>query len=679
MRFQRRLAEGVEAERLGALRQFVQMVVQRVDKGAEFALDARIAPAHVLVDAFLFDPFFQVDRKLLLDRAVVLRQPLVQQVVDGGQRFVQAGGNEGRRLVADDHGAAAPLGLQRLADVVDDVGVDDRHVADGEHRVVADREAALLAGQPFLRAVRAVMDDGVGFESLAQPQVVGQVEMRGRRAGRMVERLLGFFPAFAARRLRGEDDLADGEARNDEEGFATVDDDHGRFFRVAPALLQGFPLRRRQLLQPGAVGGDRQTLGQAVVEQALQFAVAIEGREQALQVVDQEGFRFAVRVVAGGLEGLERDLEAARQVHERGREILFTRGVVPEQHRHLLVGVGFALEAREVQRLVDNGGGLFGDGDDLAGLPVGDVGDDRVDDAGVLALGEVERHVEQRDALRVGAPGGLVALAVGQRLGDGNAEFGQFAAPALGVEDDLGVDDDVGDDASVQRQHGLVRAHHAGEIGKGDGAAGFDAGDEIVDEASLLGADVDLVHGDGDGGRALGRVDVAPAEIVARRRQDALRRLRVIDGRIGKDERRRHLGRRFMTQVGGERREEAIEVGASAVGVVSVQGGGGRLGKAVALRAVVLHPEMRRLQVGQRLGQPAADRILHVAARGVENDRVTPGEQRGDLIGGNALGEPGFHGQPVFLGDFRNRTELAGGNRRGGDDEDVLRRRAMPR
>ena len=618
----RRRAEGVQAERLGRLRQLVQVVVQFVDEGAEILVDAGIVPAHVLVDVFLLDPFFQVGRQLVLHRAIVLRQPLVQQVVDEGQRFVQPGRREGRRLVGDDDRPAAPLGLQRFADVVDDVGIDHRHIADGEQRVIGDGQAALLAGQPFLRAVRAVVHQRIGLEVLAQPQVVGQVEMRRRRLGRVVEGFFLLLPAFATWCLRAEDDLADGQARHDEDRFAAVDGDHRRFFRVAPAFAQFVLDGCRLALQPGLVGGDRQALGQAVAQQAGQFAIAIEGGEQALQQFDQAFFGFAMGVVAGVAQGLERGFETARQVHERGRHVLFARRVVPEQHRHLLVGIRQALQANQLQRLVHDGSGLLGQGDDLAGLLVRGAGDDGIDDAGVFALGQVEGHVDQRHALRVGPPGGFVALAVGQRLDDRDAEFGQFLAPAFGVEHDLRADHRIGDRLAVDRQHFLVRPHYPGVVGQRDGAAGFDAGDQVIDEGGLLGADVDLVEGDGDGRRPLVEGDAAPFEILGRRGENAVRRLGVVDRIVGEDEGRGQPGLRLAAQLGGQGGEEAFVVGAPAVGVIGVQPGSQLFGQAIAGGAVVLHPQVRRLQAIQRLAQLAFDGILHVAAGGIENDEI---------------------------------------------------------
>ena len=66
-----------------------------------------------------------------------------------------------RRQVADGDGADAALGLHRLAGVVDDEGVDDRHGPSSASRKAGFRQRERLAGQPFERAVRAEMHQRV--------------------------------------------------------------------------------------------------------------------------------------------------------------------------------------------------------------------------------------------------------------------------------------------------------------------------------------------------------------------------------------------------------------------------------------------------------------------------------------------------------------------------------------
>jgi hypothetical protein len=65
-------------------------------------------------------------------------------------------------------------------------------------------------------------------------------------------------------------------------------------FSGSPQRCAVHPGRRRQAFEPGAVGGDRQAFGQAIAQQAGQFAVAVERREQALQGLIRSFLGFAV-------------------------------------------------------------------------------------------------------------------------------------------------------------------------------------------------------------------------------------------------------------------------------------------------------------------------------------------------------------------------------------------------
>ncbi|MNT54284.1 hypothetical protein D3C72_1914340 [compost metagenome] len=147
---------------------------------------------------------------------------------------MQACRPERRGLVADDHRAAAALGLDRFADIVDDVRIDHRHAAQHQVRLVGDRQAALLARRPFLCAVRAVVHQRLAI--LARPQVGRHVEVVQRRDGGVVQRLLVRFIALAARRHRHQHHVAELQARDHEAGFAVARGRHRRLLRVAPAL-----------------------------------------------------------------------------------------------------------------------------------------------------------------------------------------------------------------------------------------------------------------------------------------------------------------------------------------------------------------------------------------------------------------------------------------------------------
>ena len=665
----------MQAERLRGLRQFVQVVVQVVvqfrHETAHVGGDAFVVPAHVLVDAFLPHLLHQIGGDFLAHGTFVLAHPGVQQVMDFVQRQMQAGGGKRRRLVGDGDGAAAALGLQGFADVVDDVGIDHRHVADGGKRVIRHRQAAFLARQPFLRAVRAVVHDGVGLELFAHPQVMRHVVVRGGGHRGMVERLFLVLPALAARGLWRQDELADAVARNDEIRFAAVFHHHGRFFRIAPAFLHVGLRRRRLPGQPGAVGLDRQALGQAVAQQRFEFAVAVVGGEQALQVGDERLLGFRRHVVTGLTQRLERGFHAARHVEVGGGKILFARRVVPEQHRHLLLGVGQALQADQLERLVDHGGGLLRQHLDVA-LAADDVAHHRIENAGVLGLREIKRHVHQWHALGVGAPGGFVATAIGERLRHRDAERCQFLVPAFRVEDDLRVDERVGHRLAIDGQHRRVRRHHPGVVGQGQPAAGFDAGNQVVDEGGLFRADVNLVEGNRHRWRAFGGVDAAPAEILGGRGEYLVRRLRVIDGVVRENKGIGDFRRRLAAQFSGQRGEKALEIGPAPVGVVGMQAPGEQRAETFGLRPLVVHPDMAALETGERLFQPALDGVAHVGAPGVEDHRIAFIQQGIGQIRRNPLGKMRFHRQAVLGGDFLHHLELAGRNRGDGDEKYVL-------
>jgi hypothetical protein len=114
--------------------------------------------------------------------------------------------------------------------------------------------------------------------------------------------------------------------------------------------------------------------------------------------------------------------------------------------------------------------------------------------------------------------------------------------------------------------------------------------------------------------------------------------------------------------MGGQGLEKTFVIGLSAVGVIGMQALGDGLGKTFSQRAVVAHPDMRGFQAGQDFGQPALDRLLHVAAGGVEKYRIVAFEQGIDLLRLQTLGKAGFHGEPVFRANFGNGLELALGH-----------------
>lgn len=177
-------------------------------------------------------------------------------------QFVQAGLVEGWRHVRNDGCHAAPLGLQGFADVVDDVGVELRHVGDHGFAGISGGEAD-LAGQPFVRRMRR-RAPWSRLETLLQPQVEGEIlaDVRRQRDTWYIFRKIP-----TARRLRREQQVAEVLRRKDEMRLAsasfhsiTVD------FWFALEVLTMASRCLRLLVEPLVVG-DRQQHGVAATDQ----------------------------------------------------------------------------------------------------------------------------------------------------------------------------------------------------------------------------------------------------------------------------------------------------------------------------------------------------------------------------------------------------------------------------
>ena len=103
--------------------------------------------------------------------------------------------------------AAAPLGLDAFAGIVDDEGIEMRQRP--EHRLgqAILRQAGALARQPFEVAVLAEMDDRVRVERASQPQIEGEIVVRRDEIGIVIA---GFrIDVVAARRLDADDEVAE--------------------------------------------------------------------------------------------------------------------------------------------------------------------------------------------------------------------------------------------------------------------------------------------------------------------------------------------------------------------------------------------------------------------------------------------------------------------------------------
>ena len=108
--------------------------------------------------------------------------------------------------MVDYDGLGAALCLGALAGVVDDEGVEMRHGAEYGLWKAGRAKGERLAGEPLKIAVLAEMDDGVGPEDMAKPQIHGEVVVRRDKIGRVVGGL--WIDVVAAGRLYAHDKVA---------------------------------------------------------------------------------------------------------------------------------------------------------------------------------------------------------------------------------------------------------------------------------------------------------------------------------------------------------------------------------------------------------------------------------------------------------------------------------------
>ena len=101
---------------------------------------------------------------------------------------------------------AAPLGLRTLAGVIDDEGIEQRHVTQQRIGETVFREPDALAGQPLERAMLADVDNRIGLPDVAEPTIQAIVMMRRWQIRLMVDRVR--IHAVAARRLQGNERIS---------------------------------------------------------------------------------------------------------------------------------------------------------------------------------------------------------------------------------------------------------------------------------------------------------------------------------------------------------------------------------------------------------------------------------------------------------------------------------------
>ena len=613
-------AQGVQAQRLLGSAQVFKVVLQVAQELVEAALQLGHLPLQVFVDVHLHGLRHDQLAVVVLHQAGIERLVFADQVVDAHKVFRQARRRECRGLVAHDHAAPAPFDVQRLADVVHDVGVHHRGVAHQQVGVVVGPQAALLAGRPLLRAMRAKVHDGVRGMLLARPQVGGQVEVVERHLG-IVEQLFFVVVArrcLAAHGLGQHHELAQLHARDDKALLPLVAHHPGAFLGRAPEGRDALAHLGRQALEPTLVARQGQKVPVRRLHQLAQGAGSVRRAQQGGHGGDDVLLGGGGYAIALGAQALHQVLDGARDVQVGGALVLLARRVVPEEQRQALVGVGRGLQACQVHGLAHEQVHLLGHGHQLAALVGAD--DHRVLQADVFGVGQRERQVEAVDAHGIAQVVGPRALAVRQHVDDRHAHGAMPGLACVGVDAQEGVDQQhLRQHLAVQRDEGLVHRHRRQLLGVGKArpsvhpggnvrglhrastradsgraasplcigcgachaaaavehqrqrATRFQRGNRFVEHAGLPVGQVTGRHLHAHHRRALGRTDFAPlppGQVAARVGKHALVVGRVVDAAVGQCHRRGHRGGVGTLQHGAQVLEQALVVHAHAAHVV---------------------------------------------------------------------------------------------------------------
>ena len=603
--------------------------------------------------------------------------------------------------------------MDRLADVVDDVRIQHRHVAHRQVRRIEGPQAALLAGVPFLRAVGAEVHDGVRLELLAHPEIHRRVVVVHDLLGVVEQVLLLLGAAAAARRLRQDQELPELQARNHEARRALVGHQLRAALRRAPVRVHFRHHAGGQGLLPLQVDAQRQERPQVGAHQLRQGVRAVGRLEHLRHRVDHLLLLDRRQAVALGLEVAGELFQRARHVHVRRALVGLARRRVPEEQRDALVGVGHALQAGQVHRLAGQQVELFGQGALLAILVHGE--DHRILDADVLGVGQGEGQAERVHPGQVGAVGRRVALVVMHHVEHRNAHRLVTRLAAFHIAAQEGVDQQhVGQQASLQAQQRLLghRAPAGGlRVGEGavrrrrglrratalalrplravadarvavehqgHGAAGFQRGDGVVQMALLA---VGQVAGRGfhghhrQGAGVLAPRAAPPGQVGRQLAEQPVRRGRVVDRAIGQQLRFRHAGQiaALAPQAQVLEQQGAVRLHAAQVILRHAQadGLGGVDGAQAGLRGHAVDLHDRHVQPAQGLAGRRLDGRLVVGARRVDQHAIGPRERLAQAPGILPVHlHPGqFHA--LFPGGLLQQHQLVRQHELGGQQGDL--------
>ena len=360
-------------------------------------------------------------------------------------------------------------------------------------------------------------------------------------------------------------------------------------------------------------------------------------------------------------------MQTGGQVHEGGTEVLLPCGIVPEHDGHFFIRIGGTGQASQPQGLAHHRIGLLRDRAQLV-VTVSGCSHHDVVHSRVFGLGQVKRHVHQRNARAVIPPGIGTALAVGHGLDHRDTQLLELGAPPLRVQHDLRGDQHIGQRFAFGRQHlcvGVV-VHHRAVKGQRHGSSSFDAGDEIINHARLLGCNSLLVEGHGNHRLALGRP--LPAQIGCCVRKHQGRGLGVVNRSGRKHLRRCNTLPRLLGQMGRYGRKKSCTVGTPAVYVISMQALGQIVWQVGPLGLARMQPQHRCFglrQRRQRFIHLGCNGLLDVVPRCVKQHHVMPGPEAG-IDHTQLFNELGLHPDAVRRSGFGQDLELAGCDGAGG-------------
>ena len=264
-----------------------------------------------------------------------------------GERAVAVRLHEGGGQVADHRGVAAALGDLCFADVVDDVEIVVRHLADQHVRPVVTRQRDLLPRGEFEAAVGAEVHHRVRLETVAQVEVSRDIGVRRGHLDAVDEFVL--VAPFAGEGLRHQDDVAELNPADGHIALRRAEGSAGEFavtLRHRPVEVGGHALFDPCVVFAGS-DGDGLHARHGFFARAV-ARVGAEGGVVRFDLLIQLFRRFGERAgrVAGLLQTLEHVEDGFRDAEPAGGGLPADGAVIDD--RDLLFGIRLALQVRRL-------------------------------------------------------------------------------------------------------------------------------------------------------------------------------------------------------------------------------------------------------------------------------------------------------------------------------------------